>query len=689
VSAQRDPELDELFLAEPELRELAQLLRSTPHPAAHVEPTPQFRVALRRRLMREAWEQASRPKQPWYRQLLAPRPLAAFGAAMGALLIGVTILSLATTPKRPATIVTVVSPQNQSQAVSEVTPIELNFNQPMDTRSVQDALSIQPATQVRYSWQENNTRLTITPVHSLASNTQYQVTVGKDARTTTHQTLLRPATVSFVTIGSPTPSPSVTPTTTPTTTPAGSLINVHALAPVGTPAIVRWSLDGSRLFVVGPNGQLQSWTLQGAASPIAPEGVTEVEVGPDGSPAYVHDGQITYGSLNIAGAPAIALGFRQSGLVFATASDVQTSDQQKLVSLSETAAAANFSPSGDRLAYRGPSGLHVVDLGTHKDNLIGPATALGDWLPDGHHYAYLTETGVYVTDGATTSKLADDPGVTGLSWSHSGQVLLTTPNAIQLMNGDGSQLRMLQNGAYAQPLWAPGGSGTLAFRSAGQVWTAKLPGSLITVTPATSGQTQDDLVNAFMAARKTQSPDPASFLDAAGKDAVGRLSLIYSDPTQPLARYYVVLSQPGRVVVRLVLGKSPSQVAVDEALIIQKDASGRPWIHGVTETPRPSFGSGPEVVRVVVSGNQVQVFFDSDLASGTMQSGGVSIKQGGTTVSSQATYDSAQKLVTLSVPAGLNAGTTYDLAVSNSLMDVSSRTAIPYDLLFTGPQPNS
>jgi hypothetical protein len=688
VSAQRDPELDELFLSEPDLRELAELLRSTPHPAAHVEPSPQFRVALRRRLMREAWEQASRPRVPWHHRLLAPRPLAALGAAVGVMLISVTILTLVTAPKGPHTTVTVVSPQNESDAVSEVTPIQLEFNQPMDTHSVQDAVNIQPATQVRYSWQDNNTRLTITPVHSLAPNTQYQVTVGQEAMTTSHQNLTKPARVSFVTV-SPTPTPSPHPSTQPTSTPLGSLVNVHPLAPVGAPANVRWAPDGSHLFVVGPSGQLQSWPLQGAATPIAPEGVTVLAVDSNGVPAYVHDGQITYGPLAVSGVAPIALGFRASSLVFATASDVQTSDQQRLATLSEAATAAAFSPAGDRLAYRGASGLHVVDLGTHRDTLIGPAAALGDWLPDGRHYAYATDTGVWVTDGVSTTRLVDDAGVTGLTWSHGNQVLLSTATGLQLMNGDGSQLRTLESGSYAQPLWAPGGSGVLAFRSGGQVWTAKLPSSLITVTPVTPGLTQDDLVSAFMAARKAQFPDPESFLDEAGKDAFSRVTLVYSEPSLSLARSYVLLSQPGRVVVRLVLSKGSGQQALDETLLVQPDSGGHPWIHGVTETPRTSFGGGPEVLRVAVTGRQVQVFFDSDLVPGTVQSG-VTLKQGGTSVITlPPTYDSTQRLVTLTVPVGLSPGTTYDLVLNSSLQDVGQRFAIPYDLQVVGPQPPS
>ena len=690
MSAQRDPELDELFLGEPDLLDLAQLMQSAPHPAAQVEPTPQFRVALRRRLMREAWEQASQPQVPWYRRLLAPRPLAGLGAAVGVLLIGVTVLSFLNPPRGSHTTLMVSSPQDRLETVSQVTPIQLEFTQPMDTRSVQSAVSIQPATEVRYSWQDNNTRLTITPLHDLAANTRYNVTVAPQAQTTMHQQLPQVKTVSFVT-ASPPPAPNVQPSAPPTSAPLGSLANPRPIGPAGNPAVMAWSADGSKLFLVDRNGQLQSWPAQGTDTPvptsIAPDGVTVVASGPDGSPAYTRKGQVTYGSVNVPNAQAIAIGFRQSNLVFATASDVQTGDQQRLVSLKEQATAADFSPSADRLAYRGPSGLHIVDLGTRKDSLIGPVSALGDWSSDGRSYAYATDTGVPVTtDGTTTTKLVDESGVTGLSWSRSNQLLLTTASAVQLVNADGSQLKVLQSGAFAQPLWAPGSTGAFAFRRSGQVWTAHVPSSMIgPVTSATPGLTQDDLVNAFMAARKSQLADQASsFLDANGTAAYagGRATLIYSDGSQSLSRYYVLLSQPGKVVVRLVLTKgSGSQTAVDETLTIQRDPSGHPLIHGVAQTARTSFASGPEVVRVVVGGNQVQVFFDSDLAAATVQAGGVVIKG----VPALASYDTTQKLVTVTVPSGLTAGTAYDLQVTSSLQDVGQRAAFPYTLLITGP----
>ena len=194
---------------------------------------------------------------------------------------------------------------------------------------------------------------------------------------------------------------------------------------------------------------------------------------------------------------------------------------------------------------------------------------------------------------------------------------------------------------------------------------------------------RNDLVSGFMAARKGQLGDQAlSFLDQAGQTAFARLNLVYTDPSTALARYYVLLSQPGHVVVRLVLAHGAVQTAVDETLAIQPDASGNLRIHGVSEVPRALFASGPEVVSVTVTPNQVKVVFDSDLdGTSATQPGAVALR--GVTTASQ--FDSKSKTVTLTVPGGLTPGQTYDLSIDPSLQDVNQRHAAPYDLTFTGP----
>jgi hypothetical protein len=381
----------------------------------------------------------------------------------------------------------------------------------------------------------------------------------------------------------------------------------------------------------------------------------------------------------------LALGFHGGDVVFATSRDVELgAARTRLTTLAEEAQAADLSPGGDRLAYRGASGnLHVVDLTTGKDSQIGLAGGLGDWSADGRRYAYPTDAGIAATDGVATSPLVSLAGVTGLDLTR-GNLVAITQSSAYLANADGSGLHRLQNGAYEQPLWSPTGR-SFAFRRSGIEFVAQvteLQGAQGTLAASTAAQ--DELVANFMAARIGLRRDQAlSLLDPTAQALFGTLNdLLYPDsPT--LARYYVLLSQPGREVVRLVLTQGPAQTAVDETLVLRPDANGNPLIHSVTETPRAAFASGPEVVKVTVNGGQVQVQFDSDLKANTVASA-VSLKGAGT----QATYDARSRTVTLTAPGGLPAGSPSYLEISSGLQDVGLRSAVPYELSLSASSGN-
>jgi Tol biopolymer transport system component len=691
MSAYRDPELDGLGEEQgwdPEMRELAHYMRGSSRAYAHVQPTLQFRRDLRRRLMREAWEMAARPPQPWYRRFLAPQPMAMAGAVVGAVLIvSVAFLSLGP-QQRDRVNVALVSPQDHAQLAPTVTPIQLQFSQPMQTDSVQ--LQIEPATLVTRDWDPQHKVLTITPVNGLAANTQYRVTV-RAARTADSQAVpvsnIKP--VVFSTGPTPTPRPSTGPRPTP---PPSPILSPRDIASILGGSHVQWSTDGSSLYAISPSGALEQIPLGGGSPQQLATGVSLAAVAPDGSGvAWLAGSQATWKGTTVSNVQPIALGFNAGGLLMASVADVENAQQKRVAGFKEAATAADFNPPGDHVAYLGPSGLHLVDLTTGRDTTIGPATALGGWSPDGQHYAYVTTAGVSIANVAegSSSGLVALAGVTGLSWSRGQQLLLSAAGALYVADYASSpataqRLTTAQDGTFGAPSWAPNGSGQFSFIRGSDVWVAKLQGALAgapQITPVTPGAAQDDLVNSFMKARQNDLTDQAlSFLDAAGRAAFAQLSLVYTDPA--LARYYVLLSQPGRVVVRLVLTHTLTQSAVDETLTIQPDGSNHLLIHSVTENPRPGFGSGPEVVRTVVTPNQVQVTFDSDLdPSSAVQPGAVSIKGVTTTVA----YDRSTKTVTLTVPAGLTPGTTYDLSISPSLDDLSERTAVQYDLTFTGP----
>jgi hypothetical protein len=691
MSAYRDPELDGLGDEQgwdPEMRELAHHLRASSRAYAHVQPSLQFRRDLRRRLMREAWEMAARPPLPWYRRFLAPQPMAMAGAVIGAVLI-VSVAFLSFAPQQHDQVnVRLVSPQNNAQLAPTVTPILLQFNQPMQTDSVQ--IQIEPATQVTSNWDTQHRVLTITPVNALAANTQYRVTV-KAARTADSQAV--PVATIKPVVFSTGPLPTATPSPPRATPPPSRIISPRDVTSILGGSRVQWSLDGGSLYAISPSGALEQIPLSGGSPQQLATGVSLAAVAPDGSGvAWLSGSQVTWKSTTVNNVQPIALGFNSSGLLMASVADVETAEQKRIAGFKEAATAADFNSLGDHVAYLGPSGLHLVDLTTGRDTTIGPASALGGWSPDGQHYAYVTTAGVSVanvSDGSTAGLVAL-AGVTGLTWSRAQQLLLSASGALYLVNFGGSgaptpqHLTTAQDGSFATPTWAPNGSGQFSFIRGTDVWVARVQGA-ISGTPQIAqvipGATQDDLVNSFMNARQKALTDQAlSFLDTAGRAAFSQFTLVYTDPV--LARYYLLLSQPGRVVVRLVLAHAATQTAVDETLIIQPDANNHPLIHAVSENPRAAFGTGPEVVRTVVTPNQVQITFDSDLdPNSAVQPGAVSI----TGVTTTATYDHSSKTVTLTVPGGLTPGTTYDLSISPSLDDLSERDAVQYDLRFTGP----
>jgi dipeptidyl aminopeptidase/acylaminoacyl peptidase len=177
--------------------------------------------------------------------------------------------------------------------------------------------------------------------------------------------------------------------------------SLRQLASTG-PAAASWSSDGSKLYVVSPSGQLSAVPVAGGdAQQVQPNGVSLVKAGPNG-PAYVRGGLVVYGQVAVPGLQPIALGFRGGNLAIATADSVVNPDTSKVASFSEAATAAEFSPDGGRIAYLGASGLHVVDLTTQADKLVGPAAGLGDWSPDGRRYAYPTESTVSLTHARPT-----------------------------------------------------------------------------------------------------------------------------------------------------------------------------------------------------------------------------------------------------------------------------------------------
>ncbi|MBO0687901.1 MAG: Ig-like domain-containing protein, partial [Candidatus Dormibacteraeota bacterium] len=498
------------------------------------------------------------------------------------------------------------------------------------------------------------------PENGLAPNTQYKVTVGPQAKAKGGEPVPHPAAVSFVTEPTTAPPPTAPPSASPGPTAPTTGITAPRLIGSSGQALPAWSADGSALYLIDATGQLKKYLLSGGSTQID-SGVSLVAVAPDGQLAYVANGQIVDGSITVSGAQAEALGFQNGRLVALSGHQIDSLAGTVLSALTggptttEDATAADFSPGGSRLAYLGASGLHILDLTSGQDSVVGAASGLGSWSSDGSRYAYPTADGVSLTGGKS---IPLQGGATSVSWSSSNQLLITTASGLWLANADGSQLRELSSGAFAHATWSPANDQSFWFKRGTSIYVSSVAaGAGARGAGAESATAQ--VVSEFMSARQGNG-DPTTFLDANGKQAFSSLTLNYDGQM----RWALLLDQPGQAVVRIIPGPGAG-APLDETLTFAGTGARGPLIDGVTERP-DSISAGPNVLSVTVSSTQVTVTFDSDLNPSTVAAG-VTIAG----VHSQASYDARSKTVVLTPTGGLDSGTSYQLNVSDGLRDVN------------------
>jgi len=223
-----DPELEDLFRQDPALQRTAHMVRSA-RPEA--DPDPDFRSRLRRSLMAEAQRTGAARRRRWF---FGPTHLAWGGVGVGLAAAAATVLALFTGQQPDHLTVEALSNVSAQHSVSPNDVITVSFNQPMDQAAVVAGLHVQPATNVETAWRGND--LLITPVHHLAGNTPYTVTIDRAHARTAGGTVARAAIqISFGT------APSSTRTITPEP-PGLTIQNVGAIA---ADASVLFARDGS------------------------------------------------------------------------------------------------------------------------------------------------------------------------------------------------------------------------------------------------------------------------------------------------------------------------------------------------------------------------------------------------------------------------------------------------------------
>jgi hypothetical protein len=230
-----DPELEEMFRREPELREVSRRLRaSRPDPSL----SPHFKAYLRAKLM-DAAEVELRPRGL---RRLRPRAntFAWTGAGLGVAMIGAVVAIVLLS--HPSDKIDVISANSQIDGQANVDPndvIRISFTRAMDHAAVEKGLHIQPATQVTKQWQGNT--LVLTPVNKLSGNTPYTVTIAKDsARATDGAVATTDIHIAFGTHPTASPAPKPTPTGPPQ-------LALNPVLPVGGGVQLVFAGDGSLL----------------------------------------------------------------------------------------------------------------------------------------------------------------------------------------------------------------------------------------------------------------------------------------------------------------------------------------------------------------------------------------------------------------------------------------------------------
>jgi hypothetical protein len=686
-----DSDLELIFDDEESLRLGSLLSQRTP---PQVDADPAFRSALRRQLMREAWDM-SHPAPRWWQQLLAPRGLAWAGATVGVVAVACVALLFAYDQFQAQRAPEAMGP---SHPVAANQAFDLRFSTDMDHTSVEKAIRIEPATEVRYQW--DGTTLRIIPNSGTwAANVQYRVTIVQSAESTSGKPLTAAVTIPVST--QPSPSPSPTPSATPSQPPPpqATLSDQRHLANIsGDRAFLAWSPDGQVIYTIDAQGLLSAIpTSVDQARQLTGKPVGLAALSPSGTQlVYVSNGSIwtvaaAGGSpTRIAGSEGqvLLIGWQTTAPVWVTADAVFTPAGLQ-ARVPQGAQPVSISPAGDHVALKVGGALKIQDLA--GDAVSAPQSAAGGaflaWSPDGKKVAYQDGAQVSLWEIGTAAKVGVNLQATAGAWSQQGRLLLATSQGLHQVAADGSGLVRLSTGTFDQVSWAPNGLDVAFTRSHG-LWRASVaPGASTSARP--SLEAGYGRIDDFMRARKEGNADQAAAdMDPAGRSAyqANGMQLLPGG----LSRYYVVAGQDTgssmRFTVRLIFAKDRFETqSLDETLILQPDSAGKLLIHAATAAARQDLGKSPQLTSVVFAADQLTLSFDSDLDPKSVADGIAILEAGsGSQVQAPAVFGGAR---TVTVDASrLSPGTTYRLTILTSLKDVGGRAvSTSYTLDFVAP----
>jgi hypothetical protein len=695
VSRHRDPDLDDLFDREPALEHYANLLRASRLTPPQLDPN--FRLALRRRLMQEAYNRYAVRVRPSLLSRIFSGPGMAVGlAAAAVVLLAFVLVVNGGSWFGPGQVqVTTVG------AVAVNQPITVSFNQPMDHLSVEKAIQIEPATHVTYSWHGNS--LVIQPASGeLAPNTQYHVTVAADAKTAPGVKIGQAAVVAVNT--APLPSPSPTPVPSPSPPAPPQITGERTLAGTSGRAI-GWSADGHTLVFMAASGDLDLVGSDGTVLKTIASGVRLASVMPGGSSvAYATSGsssKLYIASLDTAGAQVAdtrsvdGIGWQSGKPVVQVQGEIGSAGSTTKLPAADVVCV--FAPDGGRVicatipstsqaASPKPVVAFLFDIGAQKATNWPAAGQAFAWRPDGTRVAYWSGGSVLVAlpDGSGPIEVGKAPQPTVQAWTPDGRFLLfANQNGATIVKADGSGLHELSQASFQDPVWAPAGS-QFAFARGSSLWIDDLTISGTALDLGAAGRVVDQYEQARI------KNDVAT---------AGGLLAPSAAPTTPspvagdarLVRYFVISSQATatevRCTVRLIFAKGSDEVRYQDEQLVIVPAGTALKIGSITDSPAHDLGKGPTVNSVQLQSGAVVVVFDSDLDPSTIGASTQLAGADGKPVAITTAYVNRK----LTVTAKLEQGEKYHLSLAGSLKDIAGQAlqgGYEYDFVALGPAAN-
>jgi|LGVD01.1.fsa_nt_gb Tol biopolymer transport system component len=371
------------------------------------------------------------------------------------------------------------------------TSIVINFDEKMDTASVESALSISPSVSGSKTWSDNGKTLTFNPSSDLEKGTTYTVAIGTGAEDVVGKGLDGDSdgdagpeyswSFTIFSDGTILQTISVSPSTVTRNVSETQQFTATAKDQSGNPMAgidITWTSSNTAAGTVSPTSVTTG--LDGKATTTftaSASGTTTVKA--------AHGAVSGTASVSVPNADSvgkIAFDSNRDGNWEIYVMNADGTNVKKLTSNSVTDGAPAWSPDGSKIAFQsdrdGDAEIYVMNADGTSVKKLTSNSALDwnpDWSPDGSQIVFVsTLDGIYSNneiyvmnaDGTDVKKLTSNSVADGApAWSPDGSPIAFQSERdgdaeIYVMNADGTNVKKLTSNSASDeyPAWSPDGS---------------------------------------------------------------------------------------------------------------------------------------------------------------------------------------------------------------------------------------